>query len=86
MIKLASEGHTAPAIAAYLRLNAQTVRDWIKRFNAAGLAGLEDLPRSGKPPTYTPEQTGAVIACALSAPRSWSSPSLAGHSTGLPYT
>jgi hypothetical protein len=26
-------------------------RDWIKRFNAQGLAGLEDRPRAARPPT-----------------------------------
>jgi transposase len=74
IVRMASGGRTAPAIAAHLRLNPQTVRDWIKRFTAAGLAGLEDLPRSGKPPTYTPEQTGTVIACALSDPQELGQP------------
>ena len=50
------------------------MRDWIKRFNAEGLAGLDDRPRSGKPPTYTPEQTGAVIAAALSDPQDLGQP------------
>ena len=58
----ASQGEMAPAIAAALRLTAETVRDWIKRFNAQGLAGLEDQPRAGRPPTYTPEQVARVIA------------------------
>ena len=64
----ASQGRGAPAIAAQLRLNAGTVRGWIRRFNAAGLAGLEDRPRAGRPPTYAPEQVAAVIATALTAP------------------
>src|SRR5512134_3585703 len=64
----ASQGQGAPAIAARLRLNAGTVRGWIRRFNAAGLAGLEDRPRAGRPPTYAPEQVAAVIATALTAP------------------
>ena len=74
IIHAASQGHTVAQIAQYLRLNAQTVRDWIKRFNAEGLAGLDDRPRSGKPPTYTPEQTGAVIAAALSDPQDLGQP------------
>jgi hypothetical protein len=45
----AGQGETAPAIAAALRLTADTVRDWIKRFNAQGLAGLEDQQPSSKP-------------------------------------
>ena len=74
IIRLAAEGHAAPQIAEHLRRNPQTVRDWIKRFNAEGPAGLDDLPRSGKPPTYTPEQTGEVIAAALSDPQELGQP------------
>ena len=66
----ASQGEMAPAIAAALRLTAETVRDWIKRFNTQGLAGLEDQPRAGRPPTYTPEQVATVIATALTNPKS----------------
>jgi transposase len=44
------------------------VRLWLKRFNADGLAGLEDRPRRGRPPTYTSEQVGEVIATALTNP------------------
>ena len=51
----AHQGRAVAAIAEHLRLNPQTVRDWLKRFNAEGLTGLDDRPRSGKPPTYTPE-------------------------------
>ena len=65
----AHQGHTVTAVADHLRLNKQTVRDWLKRFNAEGLPGLDNRPRSGKPPTYTPEQAGAVIATALSDPQ-----------------
>ncbi len=65
----AGQGEMAPAIAAALRLTADTVRDWIKRFNAQGLAGLEDQPRAGRPPTCTPEQGATVIATALSDPK-----------------
>ena len=65
----ASQGEMAPAIAAALGLTAETGRDWIKRFNAQGLAGLEDQPRAGRPPTYTPEQVARVIATALTDPK-----------------
>ena len=65
----ASQDQMAPAIAAALRLTAPTVRDWVKRFNAQGLAGLKDQPRAGRPPTYTPEQVATVIATALTDPK-----------------
>ena len=66
----ASQGQMAPAIAAELRLTAHTARDWIKRFNTRGLAGLEDRPRAGRPPIYAPEQVATVIATALTDPKS----------------
>ena len=65
----AGQGRMAPAIAAALGLTAETVRDWIKRFNTQGLAGLADQPRAGRPPTYTPEQVATVIATALTDPK-----------------
>jgi transposase len=64
----ASRGRGAPEIAVQLRLNADTVRGWIRRFNAAGLAGLEDRPRVGRPSTYAPAQVATVIATALTDP------------------
>jgi transposase len=65
----ASQGQGAPEIAEQLRLGAYTVRGWIKRFNAEGLAGLADRPRAGRPPTYALEQVAQVIATALTDPR-----------------
>src|SRR4051794_18078615 len=50
----ASQGDTAPSIAAELRLDGDTVRRRISRFNAEGLGALEDHPRRGRPATYSP--------------------------------
>jgi transposase len=69
IIWLASQGWRVPAIAAEVRLNAGTVRLWLKRFNAAGLDGLRDRPRAGRPVTYTPEQVGEVVRLSLTDPR-----------------
>ncbi len=69
MIWHASQGRAAPTIAAELGLHSETVRHWIKRFNAAGLEGLADQPRSGRPVTYPPEQVAEVIATALTDPQ-----------------
>lgn len=63
-----AEGLTPPQIATRLSIHAQTARGWIQRFNAAGLAGLADRPRSGSPTTYSPEQVAEVIATALTDP------------------
>lgn len=69
MLWHALQGLSVPAIASQLGLHAQTVRHWLKRFNALGLEGLHDLPRGGRPATYTPEQVAEVIATALTDPQ-----------------
>jgi transposase len=68
LILLASQGHRVPAIAQQLQLTAITVRTWLKRFQAAGLHGLADPPRTGRPVTYTPHQVAEVIATSLTPP------------------
>ena len=65
----ASRGETPPRIAAALGLDAETVRRRIRRFNAEGLAALDDHHRSGRPATYSPDEVAAVIAAALTNPR-----------------
>jgi transposase len=68
MVLEVEAGETAPAVARRWGLGADVVRGWLKRFNAAGLAGLEDRPRSGRPSTYTAEQVGQVLATAATGP------------------
>jgi len=70
IVRLAQQGKKVPAIAQELRLGADTVRLQLKRFNAKGLEGLADEPRTGRPATYTPEEIGEVIAVSLTNPRS----------------
>ena len=65
----ASHGETPPSIAETLGLSAETVRRRIRRFNAEGLAALEDHPRSGRPATYSADEVAAVITAALTDPR-----------------
>jgi transposase len=65
----ASHGQRVPAIASEVRLCQKTVRQWLMRFNAHGLAGLQDEPRPGPPKTYTPEQVSELIAAVLTTPQ-----------------
>jgi transposase len=65
----ASRGETPPTIAAMLGADVETVRRRIRRFNAEGLAALDDHRRSGRPATYSPDEVAAVIAAALTSPR-----------------
>ena len=45
-------GKRIDQVATDRGIRAATVGRWRKRFAARGLAGLANLPRSGKPPTY----------------------------------
>ena len=46
-------------IAAELACDRHTVGQWRERFVAAGLAGLQDAPRSGRPRSFSPRRTAA---------------------------
>lgn len=74
IIKLAKQGQRVSAIAKDLRLGEDTVRLWLKRFNARGIDGLADESRPGCPPRYSPEQVGDVIAAALTDPQQLGQP------------
>src|SRR5215471_1714377 len=53
---------TAPAIAAIVREDDQTVRNWLKRYLAEGIEGLKDRPMPGAPPKITPAYEEQVLA------------------------
>lgn len=68
IIAAASQGHTIQEIAASSQVKEATVRKWFKRFSEQGVAGLEDAPRTGAPPTYTAENRAVVLEVAATAP------------------
>ena len=41
-------------IARELGVQRNVVRTWVDRYGEAGLAGLQDRPRSGRPRTFSP--------------------------------
>jgi transposase len=47
---------------------SQSGVDWVKRFNEKGLAGLEDKPKPGRPPTHDQEVRSELINLALHKP------------------
>jgi transposase len=50
-----------------VRRHASTVSQWLTRFEREGVAGLPDAPKSGRPPTYSEEERGRLMAlCAHS--------------------
>lgn len=64
IILAAEDGQTNVAIARRLGVSVDTVSLWRGRFARSGIEGLKDLPRSGRPPTYTPVQRCEMMAVA----------------------
>jgi transposase len=62
IVLLASEGLPAEAIAQRVGCSRPTVVAWRKRYAEAGLAGLDDAPRSGAPRTLTHAQADILYA------------------------
>jgi len=62
IIILAMEGWTAPAIAMSVGLSRRDCQVWVQRFNAEGLAGIEDREGGGRPAPLTPEQAEQMQA------------------------
>jgi hypothetical protein len=54
MVLLAAQGLRNDEIAARLNCRREVVSQWRKRFFEQRLAGLEDLPRRGRPPVFPP--------------------------------
>ena len=68
IVVAALDGLSAPQVAARVGVGEATARQWIRRFNAAGLAGLDDAPRSGRPRTYAEPEPSRVVAKARGLP------------------
>ena len=64
----------APAIARIVREDEQTVRRWLKRWLAEGIAGLPDRPMPGGPAKITEEYREQLLAVVRQRPRSLGQP------------
>src|SRR3954471_10549595 len=69
-LALVLEGSSREEAARAAGMDRQTLRDWVHRYNAEGLAGLHDRHRSGRKPRLTPEQE-AELARPWSRGRTW---------------
>jgi len=49
-ILLSHQGHTINQISGILQVRRDAVSRWLKQWEASGLAGLTDKPRSGRTP------------------------------------
>ena len=56
MVLMAADGMRNDEIAARLNCDRGVVSQWRKRFFEQRLAGLEDRPRRGRPPVFSPSR------------------------------
>jgi transposase len=70
----AEQGMLAPQIGVIVRLNEESVRRWLKRYEAEGLEGLKDNPRPGMAPVVTLEYREQLVAAVRRRPRSLGQP------------
>ena len=75
MILLAGEeGLSAGEIGRIVRQNEQTVRNWLKRYQAEGLEGLADAPRTGAPRKVDTAYRQQLVNVVRQRPRSLEQP------------
>jgi transposase len=75
MVLLAAEQHMVAAdIAKIVRTDEQTVRRWLKRYQAEGIAGLSDAPHPGATPRVTDDYKAQLVRVARQRPRSLDQP------------
>src|SRR5450759_5683626 len=55
------DGADRTSAAEICGMDRQTLRDWVHRYNATGLAGLRNLKSSGRPPKLTAAQKAVLV-------------------------
>lgn len=68
-ILLNHQGYTINQLQAIFQINRDYISLWIDRYNLQGIQGLEDLPRSGRPPIYTTDEIEIFKAKIQEEPR-----------------
>ena len=61
-LALVLEGSTRTEAARAAGMDRQTLRDWVHRYNEAGLAGLHNKPNPGAPPRKLSVEQEATLA------------------------
>ncbi len=67
-IALVLEGSDRKGAAETCGMDRQTLRDWVHRYNAEGLAGLTNRSSPGRRPRLTPEQKAELAAWVEAGP------------------
>ena len=62
------EGASRAEAASACGMDRQTLRDWVHRYNADGIAGLSDARRSGRPSALSADQMQELKALVLAGP------------------
>jgi transposase len=65
----ALDGMSRDEAARAAGMDRQTLRDWVHRYNAEGVEGLRDRPRSGRPCALDEGQQAALKALVLKGPK-----------------
>jgi len=75
MILLSAKQHLVPhQIASIVHKDEQTARRWLRRYQAEGVAGLEDTPCPGGEPKTTPAYRARLLALVRRRPRAVGQP------------
>ena len=67
-LALVLEGKSRTEAAISCGMDRQTLRDWVHRYNAEGLAGLTDRPHTGRPPRLTAAQQAEIARIVEAGP------------------
>jgi len=68
IVLAALRGQSETAIETALGCTDDTVRSWLRRWNEAGLEGLADRPRSGRPRHLSAADRQAILDLAMRPP------------------
>ena len=67
-ILMLADGVSQAAVARRVGLRRRIVRKWAERFVDRGLLGLNDAPRSGRPPRFSPIVATHLVKLACELP------------------
>jgi transposase len=67
-LALILEGHSREAAARHNGMDRQTLRDWVHRYNADGVAGLRSRWGPGRPPALNESQMEGLRSLVLEGP------------------
>lgn len=67
-LALVLEGRSRSEAAAQNGMDRQTLRDWVHRYNAAGIEGLKSRQSPGRAPALTEEQMAELRALVVNGP------------------